>query len=225
MSIPAAVALLRPPSRTSRLSEEVLGIRWQDCVPCEIGAGGVVLEMSDYAEVASFLDAHRQRLLDPSAEPGRFSPLVDDPRKARFCERVADCFVLQRRGETLGVLLGHLSDWSTYYVRYLAVLPDGRGQGITADLAQWFVSSLARHGVERMEFDAGVSHLPYLSRLIGLGFHVMGTLHSERWGATVRLVRFLSARHEEAFVSQFCAGIRSRTTNQGGTERCARSSP
>jgi GNAT superfamily N-acetyltransferase len=216
MSTPATLGPGSRRDRTARLSEEILGLRWERFVPRAIGAGGAVLELADYEEASGFLARQRRLLLGAPAEPGGFSLLVDDPRKTRFCERVADCFVLRIQGETVGALLGHLSDWSTYYVRYLAVLPDRRGQGITPDLAAWFVSVLSQHGVERMEIDAGVSHLPYLSRLIGLGFHVMGTLHSERWGATVRLVRFLSARHEEAFVNQFSAGLRFRVTKEGG---------
>jgi len=43
--------------------------------------------------------------------------------------------------------------------------------------------------------------------LTSLNFNVTGSVLSDRWGAQVRLTRFLDAQSEDVFLRQFCAGV------------------
>ena len=193
-----------------RLSEQVFGFRWPDLVPCGLGSNGARLRAGTHSEVRAFLATHRRLIVAPELEGSRFAQLEEGPAKERFCDRAVDSFVIEQDGEPVGVFVGQAWDWSTYYLRYLAMLPGHQGHGAVAGIVDRFGTFLGPYGFERMEVDVSVSHLRQLRRLIGCGFHVMGTLHSERWGAMVHLVRFLSERHEEVFLSQFSAGLRSR---------------
>ena len=205
-------------SRAPRLSEEIFGFSWSDLVGRPIGTGGAVLRLADYAEVEAFLARHRSTLVAPEAARTGFAQLEDGPAKARFCERAMDAFVVEHGDGPVGVFVGQPWDWGTYYLRYLAMLPSHRGHGAVAGVIEQFAAFLGLHGFERLEADVSISHLAQLRRVIGCGFHPMGTLHSERWGALLHLVRFLSERHEAVFLDQFSAGLRSPVRKNVRTE-------
>lgn len=221
--MPPALPLTQPNRRRSdpsgRLSEAVFGIDWSELVPCCLGSGAGTMRLADYAEVGAFLSANRKSLLDPEVTGSVFAPLGDGPAKARFCERVLDPFLIEADGEPVGAFLGQAWDWSTYYLRYLAVLPSHRGRGAVASVIERFADFLARYGFQRMEADVSISHRSQLRRVVACGFYPMGTLHSERWGALVHLVRFLDAKPETVFLGQFSAGPRSAMRPRGRIDR------
>jgi hypothetical protein len=207
-----------PTARTPRLSEEIFGFSWSDLVGRPIGGGAATLRLADYAEVEEFLARHRSALVAPESAASAFAQLEDGPAKARFCERAMDAFAVEDDHRRVGVFVGQAWDWGTYYLRYLAMLPSHRGHGAVAGVIEQFAAFLGRHGFERLEADVSVSHLDQLRRVVGCGFFPMGTLHSERWGALVHLVRFLSDRHEAVFLNQFSAGLRPPARREGRTE-------
>lgn len=210
MSVATSMPAPRPREvRRPRLSEEVFGFRWSELVPCAIGSDGEVLRLAGYEEVRAFLAEHHDAILAPEVAGSRFSQLEESPTKARFCERMADCFVFEHEARTVGVFVGQVSDWSTYYLRYLAMHPAHRGRGAVLGLVQTVGDFLQRHGFERLETDVSVSHRRQLQRLLRDGFYPMGVLQSERWGASVHFVKFLSRPHESVYLDQFSAGIRS----------------
>lgn len=198
------------PESTPRLSEAMFGLAWSDLVPCALGGGGARLRLAEYAEVERFFAEHRDVLLAPEVAGSGFAGLDDGPAKSRFCGHALDSFAIEADGRTVGVFVGQATDWSTYYLRYLGMEPDYRGAGAVVGIIDLFGAFLAPFGFQRMEMDVSISHLPQLRRVLGRSFYPMGTLHSERWGALVHLVQFLSNEHEAAFLNQFSAGLRPR---------------
>ncbi|MCG8591078.1 MAG: hypothetical protein MJE66_17435 [Proteobacteria bacterium] len=194
--------------RELRLSESVFGVEWDRWLPRPLGGGGAVLRAAEAGEVEAFLTEHQGEIVAPERARTRFGRFGASPAQARFSELAMDSFAIERGGRTVGIFVGQAWDWSTYYLRYLAMLPEARGCGSVAGIIEDFGEWLAPHGFERLEVDVSVSHLAQLRRMIGCGFYVMGTLQSERWGALVHLVRFLSQSHEDVFLDQFSAGLR-----------------
>lgn len=218
-ALPLSAPRSTPDVRRPRLSEEIFGFSWSDLVGRPIGGTGATLRLADYAEVEGFLARHRSAFVAPEAAASAFAQLEDGPAKARFCERAMDAFAVEDGGRCVGVFVGQAWDWGTYYLRYLAMLPSHRGHGAVAGVIEQFAAFLGRQGFERLEADVSVSHLGQLRRVIGCDFYPMGTLHSERWGALLHLVRFLSDRHEAVFLNQFSAGLRSpRREGRAGSD-------
>jgi hypothetical protein len=63
-------------------------------------------------------------------------------------------------------------------------------------------------GVERVEADASPANFASLQTLLRNRFNVTGSVLSERWGALVRLTRFLDDDATGVFLDQFCDGVR-----------------
>lgn len=210
MSAPARLDVATPPAPL-RLSEEIFGVEWSRHLPCPLGDGGAVLRVADHAAVQAFVREHRDALVAPELAGSRFADLEENAElKARFCARAMDSFVVENEGRTVGVFVGQPWDWSSYYMRYFAMLPGQRGFRTAMGIVDCFVPILRSAEIERLELDVSVSHLGQLQRMIGSGFYVTGTLQTERWGAMVHMTRFLSEPHEQVFLDQFSAGIRSR---------------
>lgn len=196
-----------PIARTS-FSEEILSVSWEELVPCSVGAEGETLRLSGYAEITSFLSSKPETLSQPSSG-ARFETFLDDRLKERFARRLLDCFVVEQGGRTVGVFVGQLWDWSSYYLRYLAMAPEHRGHGVALGVVSQLGGFLKQHGINRLEVEVSVSHRRQINRLLRDGFYPLGTLASERWGLVVRLAKFLTEPPEAVFLHQFSAGIRS----------------
>jgi hypothetical protein len=105
------------------------------------------------------------------------------------------------------VVIGTPLDWSSYYIRTAALLPECQGR----QPIQHFFSSLVfpilrSAGVERVELDVAPSNLAMMHVVTRLRFNASGTLLTERWGAHVHFTKFLDEDSERVFISQFCTG-------------------
>jgi hypothetical protein len=148
----------------------------------------------------------------PELARGGLAASAPSGAKERFTRLAMDAFSIDATegGRTVGIFVGQPWDWSTYYLRHLALLPEARGFGAVVGVVELFSEVLGRYGIERLELDVSISHRAQLARILGCGFHPMGTLHSERWGAMVHLVRFLAPSHERVFLDRFSAGLRTQ---------------
>jgi len=66
-------------------------------------------------------------------------------------------------------------------------------------------------GVARVETEASVVNVPVIALQLKEGFVITAHESSERWGALVRLTKFLSPEPDRVFRRQFCA-MPERTT-------------
>jgi hypothetical protein len=67
---------------------------------------------------------------------------------------------------------------------------------------------LGQAGVRRFELDTSPANMATIQVLTRLRFNVTGHITSERWGALLRLTKFLDERAEEVFLDSFCSGVR-----------------
>jgi ribosomal protein S18 acetylase RimI-like enzyme len=122
--------------------------------------------------------------------------------KRRFCEEM-DLFLFRSGGVTIGLFCGHPSDWSTYYVRSIAILPEYRERRLATELFAALARALAAAGVARWDGDVSPANTAILRTLLRHGSIVTASISSERWGQSLRLTKFLREDAGEIFHRQF----------------------
>jgi ribosomal protein S18 acetylase RimI-like enzyme len=192
----------RPP-----LSRELWGIDWRDCLPREL-SDGLSVHAADFLTVAPFIGAHYPAIFEQDRRPTRFRSGGSASSRLRYYQAAGDFFAFRDGAEIVAVLICTPVDWSTYYIRSAAALPEYQGRGLVPRFFPFLFERLRAAGVERVEAEAAPSNFASLQHLLRHRFNVTGTVLSERWGALVRLTRFLDDDATEVFLDQFCDGVR-----------------
>lgn len=184
------------------MSHRILGLDWDTILPLVV-SGLTVRAGSFERDAVPFVRASYEALFGGAAEAGRFLSDPETEAKRRFGAEM-DTLCLCDGTRTVGLLIGHPLDWSTYYWRSVALLPEYRSRHALAQLMELTYEPLARVGIERVEGECSPTNAPMMRTLVKLGFVVTSTANSERWGATVRFTKFLREEAEEVFGRQFC---------------------
>jgi hypothetical protein len=122
--------------------------------------------------------------------------------KHRFCTE-SDAFLFRVGSRPVGLLLANPVDWSTYYMRSVAILSEFRERHLLTRFMERSYEPLRKAGVERIEGECSPANTPMMRMLVGQGFLVTSTANSERWGSTVRFTKFLTEDSEAVFLRQF----------------------
>ena len=209
-SVPArerALPALRPVPVERPLSETLWDLRWDEHLPFDLGAGCSV-RTSSFERAKPFVLEHYAAIFedDPSSP---FSSEPSAPSKARYYRHCADFFEFIHAGSVIGLLVADPLDWSTYYVRSAAILPDHHGrQAVQRFFTALAFDRLARAGVARIDIDVSPSNLAMHHIATRLRFNPSGTLLTDRWGALTRFTKFLGPDEERTFVDTFCTGVK-----------------
>jgi hypothetical protein len=176
------------------------GLDWESVLPWQID--DVSVELGSLEEALPFMRDHYTEIF--STGDGRFFTEMMSEAKRRFFSEM-DIFVLRAGTETVGIVMGHPADWSTYYVRSAALLAEQRARGVFPRFLEHFYGPLRDAGVERIEADASPSNQAVIRLHISQGSIITATGSSERWGAFVRFTKFLNDEPQAVFSRQFCA--------------------
>jgi ribosomal protein S18 acetylase RimI-like enzyme len=196
------------------LAVQLWGIDWATHFPSQIGTTvGTTAELISYEEFSTFVAQHYSEIFP--ARNLRFRQLQSNLQHGRFYREVVDLFGFRSDGGLIGVFAGHPTDWNTYYVRTTGILPKFQGQGLLVAILKILYEVLAEHNVERIECDVDVSNGSGLARLMKTGFVGTGQTLSERWGAMVKLTKFLNPNCEHTFNRQFCSSYNDELGGQG----------
>jgi RimJ/RimL family protein N-acetyltransferase len=188
------------------LSAMLWGIDWASHLPIDLG-DGVTVHFSSFDECVPFVREHYARIFQQD-DSSPFTQTHSEPTKERYYRLAGDFFAFRLHGETIGLLVGTPSDWSTYYIRSAAILPEHLGKGVIPGFLPSMFEILKAAGLERVEADTAPSNLAVMRILTRLSFNVTGTVLTDRWGAHVHLTRYLANDREEIFLRQFCSGVR-----------------
>jgi ribosomal protein S18 acetylase RimI-like enzyme len=202
------------PAAGDPLSKRWLALDWSAHLPWDIG--GLRIELGALEDVIGFVGRWYAEIFGSAADEGRF--LTEPMTPAKRCVLgESDLFLIREAGEIVGLQVGAPTDWSTYYIRSLAVLPHARRPGILEGISQAMTAVLREHGVTRIENDTTPTNVANLLVTTRLGYMTTGTLNSERWGMLLRRTLFLESAAEDVFRGQFCAGRWSPRRNQPRT--------
>jgi hypothetical protein len=193
---------------TATLSETVWGLDWSKHLPAKLTDDGIVIQVSTYDEASPFIGDKFAAMFeeDPAASPFLQGKATD--AKTRYYRLCADFFAFRHDESTVGVLVCNPIDWSTYYIRFCAFLPEYQGRQLLQRFFPEFFRILKLAGVERVETETSPSNLAVMHIMNRFRFNNIGTILSERWGALVRFAKFLDEESEDVFLRQFCTGIR-----------------
>jgi len=178
-------------------------VDWRETFPRTVD--DLVLDVGTFsADAQPFIEAHYGSAFGEGAGAAFLAEPMT-PAKQRYCEDM-DVFVYRHQGRSVGIFMGHPLDWSTYYFRSAVVLPDYRGLHLVHVVQTVVGDRLRAAGVARMECEVSVANAKMLRVQTAGGWIITSMLDSERWGAMVRMTRFLSEDAERVFRRQFGAG-------------------
>lgn len=190
------------PSRPSpSLSEKIWQIDWTKYFPLSLD-DSTSIETTDFETVAAFSSRKFSEIYRIIPET-QFQWFETSPAKAKFYELTCDFFAFKAAGRVVGIGLGHPSDWSTYYMRNVTIEPEYQGRKYYQTLMQQIMVALTEKGVARIEFHISPQSTAQMICNSKLGFITTSMTLSDRWGALAHMTKFLSAKHEDAFTSQF----------------------
>lgn len=188
------------------MSEMLWGLRWTEHLPLSI-CDGITVNASSFDRALPFVLGHYAEIFEEDGE-GPFGRSRLGSNKERYYRLAGDFFEFKDGDKTVALFIGTPVDWSTYYIRSAAVLPEYQRRGLMLAFMPEFLRQLAAAGIERVEAETAPSNFATLTILTRLGFNVTGTTLSDRWGALLQLALFLDKSCEEVFLRQFCTGVR-----------------
>jgi len=181
-------------------SETLWGLRWSDHAPWHYD--DVSIDASCLAEALPFVSEHYDTIF--GAGRGRFYADAMTPAKRRFYER-CDVFVFRAEGNVVGVSFSHPTDWSSYYLRSTAFLKSWQGRHGMRRMIDRLSGPLRGVGCDRIECEVSPTNAVIMRMLIGEGWIATGNVHTERFGALVRMTRFLRPEPADVFAERFGA--------------------
>jgi RimJ/RimL family protein N-acetyltransferase len=191
-----------------KFSESVWNIDWSEHLPCQVTQDGIVVDYSTFERALPFIAAHFATIYEEDPATSSFPQRGMTEAKSRYYRQFADTFEFKDRGETVGFFICTPVDWSTYYLRFIAILKEYQGKKLFQEFLPTLFDILGSAGVERVEADTSPSNLAIVHILNKFKFNVAGTNLTDRWGALIRFTRFLDRASEGIFLRQYCTGIK-----------------
>jgi hypothetical protein len=174
-----------------------------------------------------FIRTHYPSIFGKPDGEGQFlaSPMTE--AKRRFFDEM-DFFMLRVDDRDAGIVMGHPTDWTSYYVRSAALLPEFRDRRMLTQFGERLFEPLRAAGAERVEAECSPANVPMARLLTGQGYIVTASTNSERWGVMLRYTKFLAPDAQAAFMRQytsmpFAQRSRSKPNAQGGRHEEVRS--
>jgi ribosomal protein S18 acetylase RimI-like enzyme len=183
-------------------SERLWGIDWSDHFPIRYESGAVCEKVS-LERALPFIRDNYDRIF-ASAQRAFFGESMSEA-KERFYKD-SDIFLFSADDVDAGVVVAHPTDWSTYYLRTLAVLPRFQDRHLATAWVSAVAEMLRAHGVVRFEMETAPANHRVIHGLNKLGMMVTGSSHSERWGTLLRFTKILVPQAEADFVRRYCLG-------------------
>jgi ribosomal protein S18 acetylase RimI-like enzyme len=200
-----------------KVSRLLWGVDWAECLPRAVTRDGIELHVSSIELAMLFIAEHYTEIFEQDLASDRFFSEPFEGAKLRYYQ-ASDVFEMKDAGRTVGLLIGAPSDWSTYYIRSMAVLPAFSGRQLPQTVLPFLFGHLSQAGVRRFEAEASPSNFATMLVLTRMHFNVTGMILSERWGALCRLTKFADERAEGVFLEKFCSGIRYQQRHRGGNK-------
>jgi len=163
---------------------------------------GILAVRGDFTRIGNFL--RDNYALFGEENHGRQPSAFIQKSKLAYLSTGCDLIELRHNGETVGVFLGAPEDWSSYYVRMFAVLPEYQRPGlIRRFIRECVFEPLTRCGVERVVAETSPANIAMSHLFTELRFNVTGHVLSDRWGPLVRYTKFLAPACEAEFLRKF----------------------
>jgi len=204
LSRPSGFYGIAPPR--SSMSERMWGIRFSDLLPLEV-TRGIHAVVSDFERTMTFALENYSTIFESDPKDMRFFPDPLTEAKRRYYVEMGDFFEFVEEGRTVGFLILTPHDWSTCYIRGAGALQSHQGKRLGSRLLAHLTEPLRAAGVQRIEADTSPSNLAVIHLLARDRYNPTGMVLTDRWGANIKLTKFLARPAEDAFLQQYCTGI------------------
>lgn len=214
MEVEATVAV----SRGGTVSERIYGLNWRKHFPLDLG-GGLSVDAAPAEEGLAFMRRNFAEIYRDSP-PGAFLTEEYNDNKLRYYREAGDFFLFREGAKPVGIFVGTPVDWSTYFFRNCSILPEYQGKKIYQKLLVHLLKVLPHYGIDRVEGDVSPANLGHIHILNKLQFNIAGLRMTERWGSLLHFTKYLSPKHEQVFLDQYCHGVRPqvKTTRETSTD-------
>jgi hypothetical protein len=187
---------------TAPMSQRLWNLDWRSALPWHFDDGRA--EFATPEAALPFVQEHYPAIFGQKDLEGRFLPSPTTEAKRRFFLEM-DYFVFRVDEVVAGVLMGHPTDWTTYYIRSAALLPEYRERRVLTQFLDRLDQPLRAAGVERVEAECSPANVPVVRLLTARGYVATASMNTERWGLMLRYTKFLSEDASAAFMRQYTA--------------------
>lgn len=205
---PSAITPQGETLQGTRLAQVLWDLDWANYMPVKLGNTGVTVRLTSFDAALPFIQANYAAIFEEDPESSPFKQETNiRGAKERYYRLFGDCFAFKDGSETIGLLIGVPADWSSYYIRSVAILPKFQGKKLVRLFLHEMFEALRDVGVERVDVDTSPSNFAALRLYQSVHFNPTGMVLSDRWGANVHLTKFLDDASERVFLRQYCAGV------------------
>lgn len=190
-------------------SAELWGLDLCEGLPKQLTSDGVQAVAGTYDRIRGFVADQYAMFTEEGlgCAPSAFA----QKSKQAYLSKQCDLIGLSHAGKLVGIMVGAPEDWSSYYVRVFALVPEYQRPGLTRRFVrECLFEPLARQGVERLVADTNPSNIAMTRLFSELGFFVTGNQLTDRWGPLIRYTKFFDPACEQQFLHRFGGGAPSR---------------
>ncbi len=190
------------------LSQELWNVDWSRFENGIALKGDFVLTKISFQETLSFFQKNSKKIQrsDNSENPYYKEGFL--PYKQKYFEYLGDCFGFYKNGNLIGVSLCAPTEWCTYYIYYISILPKFRGSELTLQWLEQLEKTLRPTILSKLEADISPNNVHNVQRVSKFGFLNCGVKITERFGTLIRFVKYLKDDQEELFQRNFCLDIK-----------------
>lgn len=196
------------------MTQRIWGLDWNKHLPSI--CNGYSFEVSSYEEFMSIKnDPHSFLVTSETTTDGDFLKETNATAKENFLREVCDFFVFKKNGQVVGVAIGEMQDWTTYYARFCFVAKEHRSHGLNNHYVQTMEQVCVQYGIEKTACDVSPANQGQIMRMTGNGWMYTGSVLSERFGTSLRLTKFLSKQCKDVFNRHFTMTFKSDKPRDG----------
>ncbi|MCK5073067.1 MAG: GNAT family N-acetyltransferase [Bacteriovoracaceae bacterium] len=187
-------AVLLPKDESLKLTDYVLQIDWEKNFPYIFKKAEdeweFVMDRCSTAEVDEFLNKNINSIFTEKQRQSSFLAFEKSHSKSKYYEMIVDHFSIKTDGRMIGYFSGNLEEHDTYYLRYVNILKEYRGSGISIDATKYFLDFiLSQTGIRNVRVHTVPSNLVQLKKILSYDFSITGQYLSDRWGTLIEFTK------------------------------------
>ena len=193
-----------------KASKNILGISWQEILP--IVWEDYWLDHSSYDEFVNIRDTPGSFFVTSDNSNDNFLKDKNSYLKEKYLRHFCDFFTIKLGQKIIGVVVCEILDWSSYYLRFITIEKEHRNKNLTLKFVSVVESVMANVGIDKVICDVSPANLGQVGRMSSAGYLCTGSFLSERFGANLRLTRYLSEDSKKKFDENFIQIFYPRTS-------------
>ncbi len=192
--------------KTLSLSESLWGSWWPAEAP--LICGFTLSRVSFHDFIQFYINYAHELGIEESKDYANLNE-INHPARQAFYERVADCLIIKSHisHEPMGLIALHPTDWSSYYLRYIALRPAARGLGLTSKILDHVSLLLKNTDCMRIDTHTLANNISMHKSLLNCGFLNAGVTLSERWGALTAYTKHLNSAGKLSYLKHYSSHI------------------